>query len=47
MDPERILIFGDRNNVHDLRVFCDGTPSDSLWLCDGTSKICPMQFYQR
>ena len=40
MDPERILIFGDRDNVHALRVH------NSLWLCDGTFKICPMQFYQ-
>ena len=40
MDPERILIFGDRDNVHALQVH------NSLWLCDGTFKICPMQFYQ-
>ena len=40
MDPERILIFGDGDNAHALRV------KNSLWLCDGTFKICPMQIYQ-
>ena len=40
MDPERILIFGDRDNVHALRVH------NSLWLCNGTFKTYPMQFYQ-
>ena len=40
MDRERILIFGDRANVQALRVH------NSLWLCDGTFKICPMIFYQ-
>ena len=39
-DRERILICGDRANVQALRVH------NSLWLCDGTFKICPMQFYQ-
>ena len=34
MNPERILFFGDRNNVHALRVH------NSLWLCDGTFKVC-------
>ena len=40
INPERTLVFGDRDNVHALRVH------NSLWLCDGTFKFCPMQFYQ-
>ena len=40
MDPIRIIVFDDRDNVHALRV------QNFLWLCDGTFKICPMQFYQ-
>ena len=40
IDTERILIFGDRDNVHAIRVY------NSLWLCDGTFTICQMQFYQ-
>ena len=33
MDPERILIFGDRDKVHALRVH------NSRWLCDVTFKV--------
>ena len=40
MNPIRIIVFDDRDNVHALRV------QKFLWLCDGTFKICPMQFYQ-
>ena len=38
MDPEQTLIFGDRDNVHALRV------RNSLWLCDDTLKFCAIQF---
>ena len=38
--PREFLFFGHRDIVHALRVHI------SLWLCDGTFKICPMQFYQ-
>ena len=39
-DKERILIFGDATMVAALSTY------KNLWLCDGTFKICPLQFYQ-
>ena len=39
-DPERVLIFGDRDNIQSLILHRD------VWLCDGTFKVCPIQFYQ-
>ena len=39
-DPERVLIFGDRDNIQSLILHRD------VWLCDGTFKNCPIQFYQ-
>ena len=40
LDNERMLIFGTRENLQSL------TTNNSLWLCDGTFKITPIQFYQ-
>ena len=39
-DPERALIFGDRDNIQNLVLHRD------VSLCDGTIKVCPIQFYQ-
>ena len=39
-DSERVLIFGDKDTVKSLQVY------NSLWLADGTFKICPPHFYQ-
>ena len=39
-DPERVSIFGDRDNIQSLLLHRD------VWLCDGTFKVCPIQFYQ-
>ena len=35
-----MLIFGDRDNIQSLILHRD------VWLCDGTFKVCPIQFYQ-
>ena len=40
MDPEQISLFSNRNNAHAFQVL------SSLWLCDGTFKLYPTQFYQ-
>ena len=39
-DPERVLIFGDWDNIQSLILHRD------VWLCDGAFKVCPIQFYQ-
>ena len=39
-DTERILIFGDLENLNALKLY------NKTWLVDGTFKICPSQFYQ-
>ena len=39
-DTERILIFGDIENLNALKLY------KKTWLVDGTFKICPSQFYQ-
>ena len=39
-DPERVSIFGDRDNIQSLILHRD------VWLCDRTFKACPIQFYQ-
>ena len=40
IEPDWMLIFGDRVNAPFLQIH------NYHWLCDGTFKICPMQFYQ-
>ena len=37
-DPERVLIFGDRDSIQSLILHRD------VWLCDRTFKVCPIQF---
>ena len=39
-DPERVLIFEDRENIQNLIIHQD------VWLCDRTFKVRPIQFYQ-
>ena len=39
-DSERFLILG---NMENLNALCSHS---KVWLCDGTFKICPSQFYQ-
>ena len=39
-DTERILIFGDIENLNALKLY------NKTWLVDGTFKIFPSQFYQ-
>ena len=37
---ERMLIFGTQENLESLKT------NNALWLCDGTFKVSPIQFYQ-
>ena len=39
-DNERMLIFGTHENLESLKT------NNALWLCDGTFKVSPLQFYQ-